>query len=309
MSTAVLTAGVPSSSRPAESEVVRSIARVEVRRLLHQPVFVVAALLFVVIAVTTPFSEYANADFVVTQENGTETNLDWPVLPAFFLGLGSLIAMNRVTRGASRAGDVVEAVPATRLQRSLALCLVCLVPAALAVVGAAYVFVFWMVDPPVQSVGWGQFTTPQLVSLMLEGVLAALGGPLLGVAVARWWRWPTAGVITAVGLVLWSVLGSLFRDTSWWAALLHQSSPFALASYNTESSTWTQGGSHHWRVAYLAGLCLLAAVAACAHGTTGEQRRRLVRVSLVAGAATLVVLGLAAFTGPAGHYGPWDPRW
>jgi len=308
MSTAVLAAQVPSSSRPAESDVVRSIARVEVRRLLHQPVFIVAALLFLVVAVTTPFTSYADADYDLARR-GAQTNLDWPVLPAFFLGLGSLIAMNRVTSSASRAGDVVEAVPATKLQRSLALCLVCLVPAALALAGAVYVFAFWMVDPPVQSVGWGELTTTQLASLMLQGVLAALGGPLLGVAVARWWRWPTAGAITAVGLVLWSVLGSVFRDTSWWASLIHQSSPFALASYNTENATWTQGGSHHWRVTYLAALCVLAAVAACAHGTTGEQRQRLVRVSLVVAGLTVVLLGLSALTGPEGHYGPWNPLW
>ena len=308
MSAAVLTAGTPATSRPAAFGVVRSLALVEVRRLLHQPVFLIGALLFIVVTVTTPFTSYADADYDLALR-GAQTNLDWPVTPAFFLGLGGLIAMNRVTNGALRAGDVVEAVPATKLQRSLALCLVCLVPAVLALLGAAYVFTFWLLDPPVQSVGWGEFTTPQLLSLMFQGFLAALGGPLLGVAVARWWRWPTAGAITAVGLVLWSVLGSVFRDTSWWAALVHQSAPFALASYNTENATWTQGGSHHWRVAYLAGLCVLAALAACAHGTTGEQRRRLVRVSVVVGALTLVVLGLAAFTGPQGHYAPWNPLW
>ncbi|KRE42251.1 hypothetical protein [Knoellia sp. Soil729] len=309
MSSAVLVPGVPSTSRRASAEVVRSIARIEVRRLLHQPVFLVAVFLFVLMAVTTPFSDYANADYVVTAENGTETNLDWPVVPAFFLGLGGLIAMNRVAKGASRTGDVLEAAPATKLQRSLALCLVCLVPAVVAFAGAAYVFVFWMVDPPLQAMAWTEFTDTQLFSIMVEGVLAAVGGPLLGVAVARWWRWPTAGAITAVALILWAVLSSVYRDSSWWGALIHHSSPFALAVFNTESSTWAQGGSHHWRVAYLAGLCLLAALAACAHGTTGEQRRQLVRVSLAVGGLTVIALLLATFTGPEGHYGPWNPLW
>lgn len=295
----------PASSRA----VVRTLARIEVRRLLRQPVFVVGVLLFVLIAVTTPFSEYANADYVVTPENGTETNLDWPVLPGFFLGLGGLLAMNRVTKGASRAGDVLLASPATALQRSLALCLACLVPGAIALAGAAYVFVFWMVDPPIKSVAFPEFSKAQLLSIMVQGVVTAVGGPLLGVAVARWWRWPTAGAITAVGLILWAVLSSLFRDTSWWERLLHHSSPFALAAYNTEGSSWVQGGSHHWRVAYLVGLCALAALAACAHGSVGEERRRLVRHSLVAGAFTVLALALTVFTGPEGYYGPWDPRW
>lgn len=306
----VATAAPP---RPAPSgtsrAVVATLARIETRRLLRQPVFIVAVLLFLVIAATTPFSEYANADYVVTPENGTETNLDWPVLPGFFLGLGGLIAMNRVTKGASRAGDVLLAAPATALQRSLALCLVCLVPGAVALAGTAYVFTFWMVDPPIQAVAFTEFTTAQLFSIMVQGVVTAVGGPLLGVAVARWWRWPTAGAITAVGLILWAVLGSVVRDTSWWEGLLHHSSPFALAAYNTEGSSWIQGGSHHWRIAYLVGLCVLAALAACAHGSAGEQRRRLVRASLLAGAVTVLALALTVFTGPEGYYGPWDPRW
>lgn len=305
---AAVAVGLP-AARPASADVVRSLARIETRRLLRQPVFVVAVLLFVLIAVTTPFSEYANADFVVTAENGTETNLDWPVLPAFFLGLGGLIAMNRVTKGAARTGDLIQAAPATALQRSLALCLVCLVPAAIALAGAAYVFVFWMVDPPVQSVGWGLFSTAELVSIMVQGVLCALGGPLLGVAVARWWRWPTAGAITAVALILWAVVSSVVRDTSWWERLVHHASPFAMVHHNTETSTWVQGGSHHWRVAYLVGMCVLAALAACAHGATGEERRRLVRISATTGALTVVALLLTVSTGPAGYYGPWNPLW
>ncbi|WP_404380958.1 hypothetical protein LL946_12055 [Knoellia locipacati] len=305
---AAVAAALPSAP-PATGDVVRSLARIETRRLLRQPVFVVAVLLFVLVAATTPFSEYANADFVVTAENGTETNLDWPVLPAFALGLGGLLAMNRLTKSASRTGDVLLAAPATAFQRSLALCLVCLVPAGIALVGAAYVFVFWMVDPPIQAVAWTEFTTAQLFSIMVQGVLTAAGGPLLGVAVARWWRWPTAGAITAVGLILWAVLGSLFRDTSWWDRLLHHLSPFALVAANSETSTWIQGGSHHWRVVYLLGLCLLAALAACAHGSAGQQRRRLVRLSLTVAGLTVLALALTVLTGPEGYYGPWNPLW
>lgn len=295
---------------PAQSSraVVGTLARIEVRRLLRHPIFVVAALLFILVSVTAPFSEYADADYDVSVD-GTETNLDWPVLPAFLLGLGGLIAMNRIARSSDRTGDLLRAAPATSLQRSLALCLVCLVPAGLALAGAVHEFVWWMVNPPVQSVSWGEFTTPELAAIVLQGVLAALGGPLLGVAVARWWRWPTAAAITSVGLILWAVLSGIVRDTTWSERLVHHSSPFALVAFNTEGSTWTQGGNHFWRVAYLAGMCALAALAACAHGSTGEERRRLVRVSLAVGGLTVLALMLTVLTGPEGHYGPWDPRW
>ncbi len=50
---------------------------------------------------------------------------------------------------------------------------------------------------------------------------------------------------------------------------------------NGEDWSWHIGGSWLWRVAYLAGLCLLAAIGACAHGTEGAQRRRLARAATV----------------------------
>ena len=66
----------------------------------------------------------------------------------------------------------------------------------IALVGATYVFLFWMFDPPVQSISWGEFTDLELAAIMACGVLAAIGGPLLGVLTARWWRWPTAAAVT-----------------------------------------------------------------------------------------------------------------
>jgi len=292
----------------AGRSVVRTLTRIEVRRLVRQPVFVVAVLLFAVVAGTSPFSEYANAEFDLSK-NGSETNLDWPVLPSFLMGLGGLLAMNRIAKGSSRAGDVLLASPASAFQRTLALCLTCLVPACVGLVGSVYMYAFWLLDPPVQAVGWFEFSSAEHASIMTQGVLASFGGPLLGVAVARWWRWPTAGAITAVGLVLWSVLSAVVLDDTVWERLVHQSAPFAMVAAYSESSMWTQGGNHFWRLGYLAGLCLLAGLAACAHGSVGRLRRDLVRASLTVAGLTVLALALTVLTGPVGHWATWDPRW
>ena len=58
---------------------------------------------------------------------------------------------------------------------------------------------------------------------------------------------------------------------------------------------------------YLAGLCTLAAIAACAHGSDGELRRRQVRWAIAVGVLTLAALLIGAFTGPEGYYS-WDDR-
>ena len=188
-----------------------TVSRYEALRLVRHPVFAVAMLFYLYGAVTTQFTGYANADYSAPV-HGTESNLDWPMMPAFLLGLGGLIAMNRITSSAGRSGEVLHAAPMSEPRRSLALCIACLVPATLTLLGAIYVYVVWMVDPPVHTENWGEFSNAELAAVMACGVLAALGGSLLGVVTARWWRWPTAAAVTAVLLTMWTFVG-LINDT------------------------------------------------------------------------------------------------
>ena len=89
-----------------------AIARYESLRLVRHPVFLIAALLFIYGTVSTPFNEYANAEY----RRPAARRLLEPRLhdeAAFLLGLGGLIAMNRITSssgalgpGAGRGADV-----------------------------------------------------------------------------------------------------------------------------------------------------------------------------------------------------------
>lgn len=265
---------------PNERLSMLALARVETLRLARHPVFVVAVLLLVAITAMTPFSEYANATYE-TATQGAENNLDWTVAPAIFLGLGGLIAMNRITTSTRSAGDLVSSTPVGESRRTLALCLACLLPAAIAVVCAAYVFTFWMVDPPVQSIGWREFgATPNLVALMASSVLASLGGPLLGGLVGRWWRWPTAAGITVVLLITWSVLSSAVQSGHVLMTVQHMAAPYTLA-----------------------------ALGAYAHGTEGAQRRRLARLVAVVAATTVAALLASVLLGPEPGFASWDPAW
>jgi hypothetical protein len=301
------TVALPPGPEPATDErrVLWTVARYEALRLVRHPVFVLAVLIYLYGAATTPFSDYANADYPAPA-HGTESNLDWPLMPAFLLGLGGLIAMNRITSSAGRSGEVLRAAPTSEPRRTLALCLACLVPTTLALLGAIYVYVFWMVDPPVHTENWGEFSNAELAAIMASGVLAALGGSLLGVLTARWWRWPTAAALTTVLLITWSI-ASLINDTHPLLTLNHLAAPFTLVSSNGDDWSWHLGGSWLWRVPYLAGLCALAAIAACAHGSGRGLRRRQVRWAVAVGVLTLAALLIGAFTGPEGYYS-WDDR-
>ena len=282
-----------------------TVSRYEALRLVRHPVFAVASLFYLYGAVATPFSSYANADYPAPA-HGTESNLDWSMMPAFLLGLAGLIAMNRITSSAGRSEEVLHAAPMSEPRRTLAFCLACLVPTTLALLGAIYVYVAWMVDPPVHTENWGEFTNAELAAVMACGVLAALGGSLLGVVTARWWQWPTAGAVTAVLLILWTFVG-LINDTHPLLTLNHLAAPYTLVSSNGDEWSWHLGGSWLWRVPYLAGLCGLAVIAACAHGSDGELRRRQVRWAIALGVLTLAMLLIGTFTGPEGYYS-WDDR-
>ena len=98
----------------------------------------------------------------------------------------------------------------------------------------------------------------------------------------------------------------LAPDKHWLLTLNHAATPFTLVASNGEDWSWHIGGSWLWRVAYLAGLCLLAAIGACAHGTEGERAAGGARPIVVA-VLTAGCLLLAAFTGTEGYYG-WDHR-
>ena len=290
-----------------ESATLATLTRYETMRLARHPLFVVGTLLWVfVLATYASDGAYGDAGYDLTQDS-PNTSLDTPAAPAFMIGLLGLLAMNRLTSSAGRTGDALEAAPVTEVRRTAALCLACLLPAAVGLAGSAYIFYVWMTNPPIYALGWNEYNDAELAANLAAGVLACLGGPLLGVLVARWWRWPTAAAVTSVLLVLWAAL-SMIPGSTFLLSLLHHSSPFALVTGYASPGHWHEGGNLFLRLGYLAGLCALAALGAVAHGTEGEARRRMARWVVGTAAVTVVLLLLTVVNGPASYYVE-DPTW
>jgi hypothetical protein len=292
---------------PATGTSVRALARYETLRLARHPLFVVVVLLSVAVVVTSPFDpSYGDADYRPTAD-GPNTSLDWPVAISFLIGLGGLLAMNRLASSSDRAGEVLDAAPVPEWRRTVALCLACLLPATIGLVLTAYMAWFWLTDPPVHARGWSELTDGELMAVLAPGVLACLGGPLLGVLVARWWRWPTAAAVTCVLLILWCA-ASITRGTTWLLTALGLSAPWSTPVESFGDDAWREAGDLYLRVVYLAAMCGLAAAGAIAHGTEGRTRRRLALVVGGLAALALTTLVLATSTGPGGH--PVDvPAW
>lgn len=301
MSAGTLTA--PTSERAT----LATLARHETMRLARHPLFLVGTLLWVFVLVTYMSDpSYGDAAYDLTGES-PNTSLDTPVAPAFLIGLLGLLAMNRITSSSGRLGDALEAAPVPEVRRTLALCLACLLPAAVGLAGSVYIFYAWMTDPPIYALGWSEYSDAELAASLAAGALACLGGPLLGVLVARWWRWPTAAAVTSVLLVLWAAL-SMVPGKTLPLLLLHHSSPFALVTGYSGAGHWHEGGNLFIRLAYLTGLCVLAALGAVAHGTEGESRRRMARWVTGTAAVTVALLLLAVVIGPESYYVE-DPTW
>jgi len=91
-----------------------ALARIEAKRYAKHPLFLVGAVL------ATMFS---------AGEFGPE-ELDYHVIPSFFIGVLGIVVAARLTTSTERSAQLVDAAPVTQTARTAAMCLACAVPAA-----------------------------------------------------------------------------------------------------------------------------------------------------------------------------------
>jgi hypothetical protein len=279
----------PSSPAPVdERAALLALARADARRYARHPLFLVPCAVMVVAA----------AGNVVTHNVGGPN----PLLPtmsiAFLLGVLGFVVAHRLTTSLRRTRELASTVPVEQQRRTLALCLACLVPATAGLVAAGYVIVQNVVwppesDPPGAAVTWfGDYpATDILAALIAMGPVAALGGPLLGVAVARWAPFRGSALLGVVVLVVATALpasddrGGHERLASAWPVLMDEH----VVDGKVVSTTMVSDISPVWALGWVLCLCGLAVVAALLRDP--DHRRRL----LVAGAA-LTVSAAVCFT-------------
>ena len=130
-----------------------------------------------------------------------------------------------------------------------------------------------------------------------------MGGPLFGVMVGRWTRFPGAGLLAAFVLFGWVILsaGALAMSATRLSTLAHVWAPavgWLSADDATGMAPWIAGGSPLWHLAYITALCGLAATAAMLHDAWGTQRARLIRVFVLVSVLALVSLALTVAADP-----------
>lgn len=265
---------------------VTALAKVEMKRYARHPVFLVGAVLW---AITT----------VMSVNHTLEDFYGQGVIPGFFLGVFGIAVGFRLTRSMERAAEAVATVPIPASARVRALLASTAVPAVLgllsclAILGLSDVKGDW---------AYGTWTPSQRFAIVLgQSVVAAVGGPLLGIAAARWLRFPGAVVVPLVVVVTWVVMGNGYYasghqdSTGWLAARLF--SPFAFfTTLDTDGTHRVESwrGSPWYYLAFLVLLCVLAALVALAK----DEPRALSRGIAAVVVAALACFALSVVTGP-----------
>ena len=275
-STVALPAGPPARS-------VTSLARADALRFARHPLFLSAVAIVVL------------ADVIgIAKHQVVDVGVEGSVFPAFFIGVFGFVVAHRLSTALGRTGGLADTAPVGAQSRTAALCIACLVPMTFAIVAVMTWVIFGAVWPPTMPEGhvaWFGYESNLDVWGVLVGdvVLASLGGPLLGVAVARWAPFRGSAVL-GMTLLVAAVMMSQAVPSPWYAV-----SPWTI--FNDEhvvggqyQSSWIPSAvAPAWWCGYAASLCAMAALAALLRADA-HRRQLLLAGAIIATSAVAFLL-------------------
>jgi hypothetical protein len=281
--TATLTFGPPATA-PGRATFTALAIR-ETRRLVLNPVFLFAVAFIV-------FALWAGPDAGTTDIDTVNP------YPAIFLGGFGMMATYWLTRSMRASEPVVGVTPVTRTARTAALCATAIVPFACG--GLALLRFVQLI--PVGDAAYGPFSPSARIAVLVgQIVIPTLGGPLLGVALGRWVRFPGAAFVLFLILYGWVSLVTILsfsRPDSAPVAVLRLFAPFAFFTYTGDTGGVTAfRGSPWFFIGWQLALCAIAVLAALLRGAEGRVRTRIIRALAITGAAAVILLMLAAAGG------------
>lgn len=278
----------------------RSMVAIEVRRFARHPLFILGALAALGVQL---WIRLANDEAYVTDL------LSEPIIPAFFIGVTSLVVAARLTSSTDVSAEAMGAAPGTEARRTLAVAGASVVPLSAGLLWLVEFFALNAVKGPHPAELWfGNLNDAYVWSALLGlGVVSCAGGALLGVLVGRWLRFPGAPVVAVIALVVGTMAGQLFYAYDPDLSKLRLWVPWAMFHTGTMSDGkefegipgFAQAvlpGNPVFYLLYLLALCALAVGGAVWHdkaARTPGLRLRMYGVVAVA----LAFLALAMFSG------------
>jgi hypothetical protein len=281
--TATLTFRSPATS-PGRATFTALAAR-ETRRLVLNPVFLAAAGL-------TAYLLWSGQRSTVTEIDSVNA-----IAATLFGGLGMMAAF-WLTRSMRASEPVVGVTPVTQPARTAALCAVAIVSFLCGCLALLWFVRLYPVSEPV----YGAFSPPARIAVLVgQIVVPSLGGPLLGVALGRWVRFPGAAFVLFLVLYGWVTLVtilSMSHQNSAFVAVLRLFAPFAFFTYTGNGAGVTAWrGSPWFFIGWQLALCAIAVLVALLRGAEGRVRTRIIRALGIAAVAAVILLVLAATGG------------
>ena len=260
------------------------LAARELRRFVLNPVFLFA----VVMTMWVAWSRAGAAVTEIDEVNG---------YPAVFLGGFGMMAAYWLTRSMRASEPVAGVTPVTRPARTAALCWVAIVPflcGTLALLGFLRTY-------PLSDAAYGPFSPSARIAVLVgQIVVPSLGGPLLGVALGRWVRFPGAAFVLFLVVFGWVQLVTILtisRPDSAPIAVLRLFSPFAFFTLHADAGVTAWRGSPWFFIGWQLALCAIAVLVALLSGAEGRVRTRIIRILAITGAVAVILLVLAATGG------------
>ena len=258
-----------------------ALAARELRRFVVNPVFLFAV-------VMTAWTTWDGRSASVTEIDTANP------YPAIFLGGFGMMAAYWLTRSMRDSEPVVGVTPTTLPARTAALCAVAVVPFGC---GVLTLFAFLHFHPVGAQV-YGAFSPPAQVAVLVgQIVVPSLSGPLLGVALGRWVRFPGAALVLFLVIYGWvnvATWGSLSHPDSAAFTALRLFSPFAFFTYMENAAdvtTWR--GSPWFFIGWQLALCATAVLVALLRGAEGRVRFRVTRTLQIVLVVAAIMLVLA----------------
>ena len=263
------------------------LARQEIRNYLRHKLFWFGTALVLLLDVVMLFD----------LDNDPGSSGSYMIAPAALLGVLGLVVMFGLTRRSDRAAEAAGVVAVPERTRTLALAAATVVPFSVALGSFAVAVVVWYLHPP------AGYVVPTGISSAFvhaeqfgDGVVCAVGGPILGLVLARYLPRRGVAAVASVLLVITTILlqGSLvggeqpYRVFWVWTYFLTQRSTDGVWHMGT-----LPGNPFIW-VLYLVALCALGLVVAVRHDPDSD-RVALTRVALAL-SALVVMLGVLTMT-------------
>jgi hypothetical protein len=259
---------------------VAALGRIEARRFALNPIFLAGA-------GCTAYVLWDRQRGVVPDVN---TVL---VYPAIFLGGIGMVAAFWLTQSMHRSDAALGVAPMSLPERTAAICLAMVVPLLCGGASLLAIEAFQQFPGPWSYGALG--TSGGVAVAFSQVVVPALGGPLLGVALARWVRFPGAAAVLLLVAYAWVTLTYIVTAT---AAAHRQSTLIVMLRFFTPFAFFTDedspGRVETWRgspwffLGWQLCLCAVAVIVALLRGADPGLRTRLLR--LLAGVLALAGL-------------------